>query len=108
MKILRADHLGMCFGVRAAIALAQHEAATGPLTVLGDLSRQGKSFDMVLIDPPSFSTTTRGRFTTRGGTSELVAAALPLLPEGGLLIASSNHQKVDISDYLKELRRPPR
>jgi len=37
MKILRAKHLGMCFGVRDAIALALREAATQPLTVLGDL-----------------------------------------------------------------------
>lgn len=37
MKVLRADHLGMCFGVRDAIALATKEAARGPLTVLGDL-----------------------------------------------------------------------
>ena len=45
------------------------------------------------------------RFTTRGGTADLVAAALPLLAAGGLLICSSNHQKVDVADYLKELRR---
>ncbi|MGA2151195.1 MAG: class I SAM-dependent rRNA methyltransferase, partial [Geobacteraceae bacterium] len=31
--------------------------------------------------------------------------ALPLLQAGGLLITSSNHQKVDVADYLKELRR---
>jgi 4-hydroxy-3-methylbut-2-enyl diphosphate reductase len=37
MKILRADHLGMCFGVRDAIRLAVHQAQRGPLTVLGDL-----------------------------------------------------------------------
>lgn len=37
MKILRAEHLGMCFGVRDAIALALQETATRPLTVLGDL-----------------------------------------------------------------------
>jgi 4-hydroxy-3-methylbut-2-enyl diphosphate reductase len=37
MEILRAEHLGMCFGVRDAIALALQEAATQPLTVLGDL-----------------------------------------------------------------------
>jgi 23S rRNA (cytosine1962-C5)-methyltransferase len=57
------------------------------------------------MDPPSFSTTAKSRFTTRGGTSDLVAASLPLLAGGGLLIASSNHQKVDLADYLKELRR---
>src|SRR4051812_4198595 len=37
MRILRASHLGMCFGVRDAIALAIDRAAAGPLTILGDL-----------------------------------------------------------------------
>ena len=37
IRILRATHLGMCFGVRDAIALARREAAAGLLTVLGDL-----------------------------------------------------------------------
>ena len=37
MQILRADHLGMCFGVRDAIALALDQADAGPITVLGDL-----------------------------------------------------------------------
>lgn len=37
MKIIRAEHLGMCFGVRDAIALARRESATQPLTILGDL-----------------------------------------------------------------------
>ena len=37
MTILRAQHLGMCFGVRDAIALAKQSAKTGPLTILGEL-----------------------------------------------------------------------
>jgi 4-hydroxy-3-methylbut-2-en-1-yl diphosphate reductase len=37
MNILRADHLGMCFGVRDAITLALNHARTEPVTVLGDL-----------------------------------------------------------------------
>jgi 4-hydroxy-3-methylbut-2-enyl diphosphate reductase len=37
MEILKATHLGMCFGVRDAIALALEHADTGPLTILGDL-----------------------------------------------------------------------
>jgi 23S rRNA (cytosine1962-C5)-methyltransferase len=84
----------------------RHDFIVGDcLVVMHDLVRQGKSYDIVLLDPPSFSTTAKSRFTTRGGTSGLVAAALPLLAAGGLLIASSNHQKVDLADYLKELRR---
>jgi len=37
MKIIRAEHLGMCFGVRDAIALALGAAKQEPLTILGDL-----------------------------------------------------------------------
>ncbi len=37
MKIIRAGYLGMCFGVRDAIALAERENAVAPLTILGDL-----------------------------------------------------------------------
>src|SRR5918999_1943860 len=37
MQLLRATHLGMCFGVRDAIALAFEHADAGPLTILGDL-----------------------------------------------------------------------
>jgi 4-hydroxy-3-methylbut-2-enyl diphosphate reductase len=37
MKIVRAEHLGMCFGVKDAIALAVETARYQPLTILGDL-----------------------------------------------------------------------
>jgi len=37
MNIIRASHLGMCFGVRDAIALALAQARQQPLTILGDL-----------------------------------------------------------------------
>jgi 4-hydroxy-3-methylbut-2-en-1-yl diphosphate reductase len=37
MKIIRAEHLGMCFGVKDAIALALKTAEREPLTILGDL-----------------------------------------------------------------------
>jgi 4-hydroxy-3-methylbut-2-en-1-yl diphosphate reductase len=37
MKILLAEHFGMCFGVRDAIAQAEQIAAEGPLTILGEL-----------------------------------------------------------------------
>ncbi len=37
MKILLAEHFGMCFGVRDAIAQAEQLATEGPLTILGEL-----------------------------------------------------------------------
>lgn len=37
MKIILAEHYGLCFGVRDAIAKAEHHAQEGPLTILGEL-----------------------------------------------------------------------
>src|SRR5437763_248238 len=37
MKVIRAEYLGMCFGVRDAIALALEQSHKQPLTILGDL-----------------------------------------------------------------------
>jgi 4-hydroxy-3-methylbut-2-enyl diphosphate reductase len=37
VQVIRAQHLGMCFGVRDAIALAADRAVAAPLTILGDL-----------------------------------------------------------------------
>jgi 4-hydroxy-3-methylbut-2-enyl diphosphate reductase len=37
MQIIHAQHMGMCFGVRDAIALAAEHSGTRPLTILGDL-----------------------------------------------------------------------
>lgn len=37
MDIIRAAHLGMCFGVRDAVALAFQHADAGAITILGDL-----------------------------------------------------------------------
>jgi 4-hydroxy-3-methylbut-2-en-1-yl diphosphate reductase len=37
MQIIHARHMGMCFGVRDAIALAAEQSDTRPLTILGDL-----------------------------------------------------------------------
>jgi len=72
---------------------------------LEQFAETGESFDLIFIDPPSFSTTRKSRFTTSGGTAELVRRALRLLPAGGLLVTSSNLAKMSFSDYLKELRR---
>lgn len=84
----------------------RHECLAGDcFQVLEELYNVRRRFDIILMDPPSFSTTRHSRFTTRGGTSDLVAQSLRLLSPGGLLICSSNHQKVDLADFLKEIRR---
>ena len=84
----------------------RHQFIAGDcFAVMSQHIQQQQHYDVILMDPPSFSTTTKNRFTTSGGTSRLVTLALELLEPGGLLITSSNHQKIDLGDYLKELRR---
>jgi 23S rRNA (cytosine1962-C5)-methyltransferase len=72
---------------------------------LDRLHKAGRVFDIVFMDPPSFSTTHKSRFTTAGGTADLVQKALRLVSRGGLLITSSNLQKMALPDYIKELRK---
>src|SRR5581483_1380753 len=38
MKIILAEHFGICFGVRDALAQAETLAAQAPLTILGELA----------------------------------------------------------------------
>jgi len=45
LTLLRAEHLGMCFGVRDAITMARKEVAERPLTVLGELVHNATVLD---------------------------------------------------------------
>lgn len=88
---------------------ADHEFVVGDcFAELETFARRKRRFDVVLMDPPSFSTTRRGKFTTGGGTADLVTRTLALMEPGGLLITSSNLQKMTLHDYLKELRKGSR
>jgi 4-hydroxy-3-methylbut-2-enyl diphosphate reductase len=79
MKIQKAEHLGMCFGVRDAIALALETAQREPLTILGDLvhnetvlaelRRRG-----IQIEQQPESVTTRAVMITAHGTSQKTLA----------------------------------
>src|SRR5262245_25212830 len=78
-KVLKADHLGMCFGVRDAIALAVTHADAAPLTILGDLvhnptvlgALEAKGI-AVAHDPAHV--TTKTLMVTAHGTSEKTLA----------------------------------
>lgn len=83
-----------------------HEFVAGDcFDELDRMAKSGRSFDLVFVDPPSFSTTRKSRFTTAGGTAELVQKILRLMNPGGLLVTSSNLQKMSLEKYLKELRK---
>ena len=75
MRILRAAHLGMCFGVRDAIALALEHADAGPLTILGDLVHNPNVLNAleakgIAIAQDAARVTTSTVMVTAHGTSE--------------------------------------
>lgn len=55
------------------------------------LQRKERRFELVILDPPTFSTTKqRGRFRASTDYGGLVEAAAPLLAPGGMLLACTN------------------
>lgn len=57
---------------------------------LARFQKKGEQFDAVVLDPPSFATTEKSRFTASKDYPKLVQAALGVLPAGGLLLACCN------------------
>jgi 4-hydroxy-3-methylbut-2-enyl diphosphate reductase len=75
MKIIRAEHLGMCFGVKDAIALALETAQQEPLTILGDLVHNDNVLATlkakgVVIEQQAEKVTTQAVMVTAHGASE--------------------------------------
>jgi 4-hydroxy-3-methylbut-2-enyl diphosphate reductase len=79
MRILRAAHLGMCFGVRDAIDLAVRRSETAPLTVLGDLVHNDavlaslRSRGIVTASDPARATTRTVMVTAHGASERSLA-----------------------------------
>jgi 4-hydroxy-3-methylbut-2-enyl diphosphate reductase len=84
MKIIRAQHLGMCFGVRDAIALAVAQAEAGPLTILGDLVHNTtvlgalRARGIAFADHPSQAGTPTVMVTAHGTSERRMAATRAL------------------------------
>ena len=80
LLVIRARHLGMCFGVRDAIALALHRAGSAPLTILGDLVHNAtvlealRAKDIAIAYEPAH-VATRTVMVTAHGASELTLSA---------------------------------
>jgi len=81
MKILKAKHLGMCFGVRDAIKLALTEANQQPLTILGDLVHNDtvlaelRQKGIKIVNEASDAQTSRLMITAHGASDTAVAQA---------------------------------
>jgi 23S rRNA (cytosine1962-C5)-methyltransferase len=68
------------------------------------LAKKSRLFDLILLDPPTFSHSKRGIFQAEKHYVKLVAAALPLLRPNGIVFASCNASKLSPEDFLAQIQ----
>jgi 23S rRNA (cytosine1962-C5)-methyltransferase len=70
------------------------------------LAKKKRLFDVIILDPPTFSRSKeRGVFQVEKDYGALLAAALPLLGPGGLILASSNAAALEPEKFLNAIDR---
>ncbi len=70
---------------------------------LARTARRAERFDLVVLDPPSYSSTKRGRFVADSDYGALAAEALAILSPGGKLLACTNHRGIAASRFRRVL-----
>lgn len=67
--------------------------------------KKGRTFDVIIIDPPSFSTSKTMVFTAEKDIPGLIGAGLDILREDGILAFSTNIAKTNFSNFFQLLSR---
>ncbi|TWT12445.1 class I SAM-dependent rRNA methyltransferase [Streptococcus sp. sy004] len=65
--------------------------------------RKGLTFDVIVLDPPSFARNKKRTFSVAKDYYRLIEDSLPLLNKGGLIIASTNASNVSVEQFRKQL-----
>ncbi len=81
----------------------QDFVTTDFFTLIGRLKHTRELFDCVLIDPPFFSTTSKGRVDQEQDSARLINKVRPLIADGGYLVAINNALYVSGQEYLSSL-----
>ena len=67
-------------------------------------AKQGRKFDGIVLDPPTFSRDEKGKvFRVENDFGELAALALDILAPGGWLLCSTNFKKLSPIDFERQL-----
>jgi 23S rRNA (cytosine1962-C5)-methyltransferase len=74
-------------------------------TLVSKFKRTSATFDCVIIDPPFFSTTSKGKVDQVNESARLINKARPLINDGGTLIAINNALYVSGKEYMQTLER---
>jgi len=75
---------------------------------LDGFARTRERFDLVVLDPPSYSTTKATRFSADRDYARLAAAALRVLAPGGKLLACTNHRGIQRARFRRDLHEAAR
>ena len=72
-------------------------------TAVSKFKRMNETFDCVIIDPPFFSSTSKGKVDQVNETARLINKVRPLVNDGGTLIAINNALYVSGKEYIQTL-----
>ena len=72
-------------------------------TLVAKLKRSAESFDVVIIDPPFFSTTSKGKVDQVHESERLINKVRPLVNNGGMLITINNALYLSGKEYMQTL-----
>jgi 23S rRNA (cytosine1962-C5)-methyltransferase len=72
-------------------------------------AKQGRTFDGIVLDPPTFSRDEKGKvFRVEENFGELVSLAADLLTSDGWLLCSTNCRHLPLNDFQRQLRNATR
>ena len=78
---------------------ARHETLTADVTkTLERFASRGRSFDIVVCDPPTFSHGPAGQFSVARDLVRVAGASAAVVAPGGLLVLASNSTKLSAAD----------
>lgn len=98
---------------RANLALAGLDGAhrfiaDDAFDVLAKMARRGEQFDLVCVDPPTFSTTRSSRWTSGGDWERLLRDVLRVTAPGGRVLATSNDRRMSQAEFRAYAKRAAR
>ncbi len=68
-------------------------------------AKQGRTFDGIVLDPPTFSRDEKGKvFRVEENFGELAALAAEVLAPDGWILCSTNCKNLSLNDFLRQLR----
>jgi len=67
-------------------------------------ARSGQKFDLVILDPPSYSTTKQSRFSVDRDYDSLIALATAVTAPGGRILACANSAELPLSTFTTKVK----